>query len=201
MDDGELRAARVWSRAAAGGDVPLLARVQSLFRTLAWDLRQLDAVAAARGPGSFTGIRVGLAMAAGIAYGRGIPLYGLESMSILLAQAPAGSASVVTVRDAGRGEVFAWRPPGAAIRLRGADLARWLQDGEVVIADPASLLGVRSPSLATREVPLTQRRPLSEGLARHAHETFLTQNPVRYHEVEAIYIQPAAAEETQEAHP
>lgn len=206
MEDGQVRAAEVWSRGGGGDEVPLLARVQSTFAALSWDLRQLDAVAAARGPGSFTGIRVGLATAAGIAYGRGIPLYVLDSLPILLAQAPAGLASVVTVRDAGRGEVFAWRPLGPPIRLRAADLETWLDDGEAVIADPAGLLALRSPSLASREVDLPRRRPLSEALARHAYEAFMTQNPVRYHEVEALYVQPAAAQErrsvsSQDVHP
>ncbi len=48
-------------------------------------------------------------MAAGIAYGRGIPLYLLDSLRILAAQAPAG-ATVAALREAGRREVYAWRP-------------------------------------------------------------------------------------------
>ncbi|MBQ0050026.1 MAG: tRNA (adenosine(37)-N6)-threonylcarbamoyltransferase complex dimerization subunit type 1 TsaB [Bacteroidales bacterium] len=43
----------------------------------------LDAVAVSRGPGSYTGLRIGVSMAKGVAYGRGVPLYAVDTMKAL----------------------------------------------------------------------------------------------------------------------
>ncbi|MDF1665508.1 MAG: tRNA (adenosine(37)-N6)-threonylcarbamoyltransferase complex dimerization subunit type 1 TsaB [Planctomycetota bacterium] len=59
------------------------------------------------GPGSYTGIRVGLAAAKGLAFGWQRPLVGVSSMNALAEEAPEGSEKVVTVIDARKGEVYA----------------------------------------------------------------------------------------------
>lgn len=102
---------------------------------LAWG--QVERVAVGVGPGTFTGLRIGVAMAHGVARAQGIPLLGISSLAALAAGAMAGGGvmaaaappeeptdplpadgSILAVIDARRGEAFAaaWaadRPPPA----------------------------------------------------------------------------------------
>lgn len=103
--------------------------------------REIDLVAVTVGPGSFTGVRVGLAAARGLAVGLGVPLAGVPTTSVLLAQtAPAGRLAVAAVDThlgdwfcaIGEGEAspfaassedLAARLSGRVCRIAGADIA------------------------------------------------------------------------------
>jgi tRNA threonylcarbamoyl adenosine modification protein YeaZ len=177
--------------------VPLLTRVEALMARAGWSAADLSAVAAARGPGSFTGIRLGLGLALGIASGRGVALFVLESLRVLAAQAPRDGPAAGALRDAGRGEVFAWRPSVAPARIATTGLAGWIQADDRLVVDPAGALAQWSPGQAAWEVPSARRRSVIEALADEANRVTSLEKPVRYHEVEAMYVQPAAAEERQ----
>lgn len=70
------------------------------------------------GPGSFTGVRVGVAAARGLGFGWGVPVHGFSSMALIAATWFAGHADrqVIVVIEGGHGEVFA--QPFAANPLR-----------------------------------------------------------------------------------
>jgi len=68
--------------------------------------RELDAVLAGRGPGSFTGIRVGLAAAKGLALALGIPGFGLDSLASLAASGRDGRRHVAALGDTRRRSLF-----------------------------------------------------------------------------------------------
>lgn len=67
---------------------------------------QLDLIAVTTGPGSFTGVRVGLSAARGLAVGLGIPLAGISTTSVLRAQAPTTDRLVVAAVDTRLGDWF-----------------------------------------------------------------------------------------------
>jgi tRNA threonylcarbamoyladenosine biosynthesis protein TsaB len=86
--------------------------IQRVCRRAGVELRALDAVAVDIGPGLFTGLRVGIATALGVAYATGAPLVGVPSLD-LLAEGAAEWANefaepprIVAALDARRGEVF-----------------------------------------------------------------------------------------------
>jgi tRNA threonylcarbamoyladenosine biosynthesis protein TsaB len=65
----------------------------------------IDAIAVVNGPGSFTGVRIGLAAAKGLAEALGIPLVAISRLAVLAAQALA-EGRVQAWIDAGRGDIF-----------------------------------------------------------------------------------------------
>jgi tRNA threonylcarbamoyladenosine biosynthesis protein TsaB len=70
-------------------------------------LTSLDAIAVVHGPGSFTGVRVGLSAAKGLCHALQVPLVAISRLAVLahLAQPPAGTR-VHALLDAGRGEFY-----------------------------------------------------------------------------------------------
>ena len=63
----------------------LLPVIRDMLIRLGRTPTDLTAVAAARGPGSFTGLRVGLSVGRGLAFALGLPLYGIGSLDVLAA--------------------------------------------------------------------------------------------------------------------
>jgi tRNA threonylcarbamoyl adenosine modification protein YeaZ len=192
LDGKRVLAAEDWVRRR--DDQPVLARLEALVKQAGGGPDDLDAVAAARGPGSFTGLRVGLSLAAGLAYARHVPLHLMDSLPILARRAD-GDPATVALRDAGRAEVFAWREGEPVRRMPAAELASWIPNSARVIAQPPGMLATWSPAQAHLEIPQADRRRQSAALADSAIWTFDSQKPLRYDEVQALYVQPAAAEE------
>jgi tRNA threonylcarbamoyladenosine biosynthesis protein TsaB len=69
--------------------------------------RALDALAVGRGPGAFTGVRLAISAAQGIALALDIPVVPVSSLAALAAQAPGDGADVLAVIDARMGEIYA----------------------------------------------------------------------------------------------
>jgi tRNA threonylcarbamoyladenosine biosynthesis protein TsaB len=121
VDDGEVLGERV-SRASV-----LLADVDALLRQAGAHPRDIDALAVGTGPGSFTGIRIGLAAARGLGLALSVPAAGVSTLDALAAGAP-GATPVI---DAKRREVFVPGPRAVA----PADLA--LEPGALYVGDGA----------------------------------------------------------------
>jgi len=68
--------------------------------------KNLSAIACTIGPGSFTGIRVGLASARGIAFAAGIKTLGFTTLEVLAFAARKDAETVLAIVNAGKGEVF-----------------------------------------------------------------------------------------------
>ena len=96
VGDGEVLGERV-SRAST-----LLADVDALVRQAGAHPRDLEGLAVGTGPGSFTGIRIGLAVARGLALALDVPVAGVSTLDALAARAPGA----VPVLDAKRREIF-----------------------------------------------------------------------------------------------
>jgi tRNA threonylcarbamoyladenosine biosynthesis protein TsaB len=121
VGDGELLGERV-SRAST-----LLADVDALLRQAGAHPRDVDALALGVGPGSFTGIRIGLAAARGLVLALGVEAAGVSTLDALAAGAP-GALPVI---DAKRREVFV---PGPRATVPG-ELE--LEPGTVCVGDGA----------------------------------------------------------------
>ncbi|HZQ50427.1 MAG TPA: tRNA (adenosine(37)-N6)-threonylcarbamoyltransferase complex dimerization subunit type 1 TsaB [Candidatus Dormibacteraeota bacterium] len=112
--------------AASGPAFDLPSRYRALMGGAA-----LTGVAVATGPGSFTGLRVGVSFGLGLAIGLRIPIYPLPTLRL---QAARSDAPVLAVSEAGRGRVYHLAPGGATALGEASELPRewpavgWLRD-------------------------------------------------------------------------
>lgn len=93
----------------------------------------VDAVVVGTGPGSYSGVRVGIAVANGVSLARGVPCFGLPSLAALPAEEGAGDYRVIG--DARRGEFFIVEVCGRELQgdaqmMTAEDLAKRLEDGD-----------------------------------------------------------------------
>ena len=84
----------------------LLPAIETVLAEAGMGRREVELVAVTIGPGSFTGVRVGLAAARGLAVGLGVPLAGFSTTSVLLAQAAPRRRLVVAAIDSRLGDWF-----------------------------------------------------------------------------------------------
>ena len=106
VSDGEVLGER------SSSAVTLLEDVDALLRQAGTHTREVDGLAVGIGPGSFTGIRIGLATARGLALALGTRAAGVSTLDALAAGAP-GSVPVI---DARRGEVFVLQDEARVLR-------------------------------------------------------------------------------------
>lgn len=106
----------------------LLALIAGLLAQAGIGWAQVSRIAVGVGPGTFTGLRIGIATARALAQARSIPLVGISTLQSLALNARGKSEPVIAVLDARRGEAFAaaWR-------------ARDLERGEPLLLAPRAL--------------------------------------------------------------
>ncbi|HTY55809.1 MAG TPA: tRNA (adenosine(37)-N6)-threonylcarbamoyltransferase complex dimerization subunit type 1 TsaB [Candidatus Binataceae bacterium] len=117
------------SRAVESHGKKLPALVDELLESAALRLEQLTAVAVGIGPGSFTGLRIGLAYAKGLAWSGGLPILGinsLDAMALGASRHPIArpDAVICPILDARKGEVYAalYRATATAVEKISDDM-------------------------------------------------------------------------------
>jgi tRNA threonylcarbamoyladenosine biosynthesis protein TsaB len=121
--------------------------------------RRPDAILVDCGPGSFTGIRVGLAAAQGLRIGWGVPLFGYSSMAAVAAPARMGGEIAVAL-DGGHGQLFIqtfgdepMRPLDALRSLPPAEAAAMIRADRVAGSGAAALVAARLYGEAIEAMP------------------------------------------------
>ncbi len=132
----------------------------------------LQVLAAAIGPGSFTGLRIGLAVIKGMALGLKIPVIGVPSLDVVAAAQPVINADLAAVLHAGRGrlavgwyaaEEGVWTPQGPLEVLSADELVkrinkRTLISGELT-AEEQRILARRYRNVVLASPAFAIRRP------------------------------------------
>ena len=136
LDDGaEILAEYNW-RSANNHTVELSPQVEHMLRNAGVRADALEALAVALGPGSFTGLRIGLAFAKGFALAHALPLLGVPTLDIVAHAQPPLDGVLLAVLSAGRGRIAAgaYRWSEAGWQADGpARITTWdelLRDGE-----------------------------------------------------------------------
>jgi tRNA threonylcarbamoyladenosine biosynthesis protein TsaB len=94
-------------KAGKGGGEYVISLLRPFFLRAGREFAQLGLVAAGTGPGSYTGIRIGLATVAGLTEGLRIPVYGVNTLRIIAENAGDAAEWVAVALDARRTEVYA----------------------------------------------------------------------------------------------
>ncbi|HET8577455.1 MAG TPA: tRNA (adenosine(37)-N6)-threonylcarbamoyltransferase complex dimerization subunit type 1 TsaB [Methylomirabilota bacterium] len=84
----------------------LMAVVDRLLQDCGWEVKELDGLAVSVGPGSFTGLRVGVATAQGLALALDIPVAPVPTLDAMAATLPFAEWPVCPLLDARKGEVY-----------------------------------------------------------------------------------------------
>lgn len=167
-------------QAAAGrtGAESLLPCVDAVLRRTELTLEAVEAFAISIGPGSFTGLRIGVATLKGLAFGTELPIAPVPTLAALARAAPGARDPVVALLDARRGELYA-----AAYRLEGAgrepvpcepaegvytpeQLAPRLPPACLLVGEGVALCGERIRALAGSKGSNVQIGPAAEPHAR-----------------------------------
>jgi tRNA threonylcarbamoyl adenosine modification protein YeaZ len=137
----------------------LLADVHGLFGAAGRQPSELDAIVVGTGPGTFTGLRIGLASARALGFALGVPVHGVGTLDALL----AGDGVDVACIDARRGEVFARGSVIETCALTPEALAARLPEDVLVAGDGAIRYRDRLPGALVPE----DGSPLHVPWARH----------------------------------
>ncbi|MEJ2262681.1 MAG: tRNA (adenosine(37)-N6)-threonylcarbamoyltransferase complex dimerization subunit type 1 TsaB [Anaerolineales bacterium] len=114
----------------------------------------LSALAVATGPGSFTGLRIGMALAKGISLARHLPLIGVPTLDVLASAQPVMDLPLIAALRAGRGRL-------AAGRYRSAS-GSWEAAGEAELLTAQALsAGISQPTLVCGEFTAEERQLLA----------------------------------------
>ncbi len=149
LHDGDAVLAEHLWRSANYHTVELAPEVALMLRRGGVLPQDLRAIAVAQGPGSFTGLRIGMALAKGLALAYQLPLIAIPTLDILAAGQPPKEVPMVVFLQAGRGRVVAaryrWTKKGW--RARGKVRAMNWEALQELLADPCFLCGEFTPQM------------------------------------------------------
>ena len=127
----------------------LVPAVAQLLQAEGWRPRELDGVIVSRGPGSYTGLRVGIMSAKTVAYATGCRLIGVDTFAAIAAQTSGSHGQVDVIADAQQDKIYAQRfIQGTGDELRIVPFPSWLESlpPEVMVSGPGlEILASRPP--------------------------------------------------------
>lgn len=187
-DGSRVRVEYTWE-SARRHTVELVPRLLAALEQVGLGAEHLSGVAVTRGPGSFTGLRVGIAVAKGLALARGLPLVGVPTLDVVAAAQGRDRRPLCAVLQAGRGRIcvatYRWRAAGRYLAT-----GRWRDGGwnareaprlttwQVLVeatAEPTLFCGEIDPAGAEALAPLGERAVLLPAAARLRRAGFLAE--------------------------
>lgn len=108
----------------------LMVMAEDLLKQCGKTVSDVTAVAVAEGPGSFTGVRIGVAAAKGFAWGRQIPCYGVSTLEAMAVSLGVYEGHICACMDARRSQVY-----NALFLVDGGTVERFSEDRAIALAD------------------------------------------------------------------
>jgi tRNA threonylcarbamoyladenosine biosynthesis protein TsaB len=210
--------------AVAGGERLLLSRsideprrlarelaplTSELLRAQSWKPRDLQAIIVSRGPGSYTGLRVGLMSARTLAFATGCKLLAIDTFAAIALQAGRNVLTVDVLADAQQNRVYVQRlarPSSDGLFLPRTELTiqpfdQWLQarSGDAWLSGPGLGVAQRQLPEGLLVVPREEWSARPESLLRIAWARLQNGETDDVWHVEPLYLRPSAAETQWEA--
>ena len=142
LTDGEKLLGESYQNTGLTHSQTLMPMAQDLLKSCGYTPDQVEAVAVAAGPGSFTGVRIGVAAAKGFAWGGQLPCYGVSTLEAMALQLGVWDGLVVPVMDARRSQVYT-----ATFRAQNGQLTRLCEDRAISLQDLGAELAAEKQTI------------------------------------------------------
>ena len=134
--------------------VELIPAISELLTKAGLSSADLGAIAVSIGPGSFTGLRIGMAAAKGICMARNLPLVGVPTLDALASAQPVRQLPMAAVLQAGRSRL--------AVGWYRAEDQLWVSTQEIEVMAPKELsMQIKSPTIICGELSADDRQILA----------------------------------------
>jgi tRNA threonylcarbamoyladenosine biosynthesis protein TsaB len=186
----------------------LLPSIRALLEEAGLTPRQLGGIVVGLGPGSYTGLRVGVTACKIMAYALGMPLVGIDSLELIACNAPGRALRISVIGDAQRGDLYAAdfgrAEEGAPLcrlsETRVIALDVWAAElpGDAFVLGPALTvprLAAAVPRSAARDDDPAVNLPDPRRLAEFARDAWRSGRREEVFFLEPIYLRRSAAEE------
>ncbi|HHT9117984.1 MAG TPA: tRNA (adenosine(37)-N6)-threonylcarbamoyltransferase complex dimerization subunit type 1 TsaB [Candidatus Hypogeohydataceae bacterium YC38] len=146
-EDGKVLAEKYFEKGMRHGR-ELLPSLKTMFQELGWSTEKVDLIAVSQGPGSYTGLRVGITCAKTLAYALKRPLVPVPTMDVLAENVPPGDVAICPILDARRNQVYACiykpggRAPGYKVGASSLALGLWHKVSDYLVITPKELVGI-----------------------------------------------------------
>ncbi len=184
----------------------LLPVVEQILKITETDIDEIDLFACTTGPGSFTGVRIGVATVKGIAYGKNKPCVSVSTLEALAFNLRGYEGLLCPVMNARRGQVY-----NALFACHNGEIERLTPDRALSIAELDASLGERTEPIylcgdgynitekgfvQTKATPVPEEQRLQSGysVCRIALEKYKTGEAVTDVALSPIYLRPSQAE-------
>ena len=177
----------------------LMSAVDRVLADARWAARQLEGLAVAIGPGSFTGLRVAVSTVKGLALALDLPVAPVPTLDAMAAALPWAALPVCPVLDARKGEVYAalYRWDGTAMQREWEYAALSPQALAERLTEPVILAGDGAPAVRSphaRAVPPPRRLPSPACVGVLGLERLRRGDSVTAAALAPLYLRPSEAE-------
>lgn len=183
----------------------LAATVAELLKGEGLAPAELTGVVVGRGPGSYTGLRVGLVSAKALAYATGCKLVAVDTFAAIARQAPAEAQKVWVIADALQGQIYLqrfersaedgrWTPSAGLLIARAEEWLNWVAPGTWVTGPGVKVYAATNIPQSTPLVAEADREPRVDSVfAVGVNLTPLTREEL--FALEPLYLRGSSAEE------
>ncbi len=206
--DGEALLAESFQNSGFTHSQTLLPMAEGLLRDCGRSLSSVSLIAVAAGPGSFTGLRIGVATAKGLAWGAELPCAACSTLASMAWNAVGFAGEICTAMDARRNQVYnaRFRTDGTTLHRLTPDRAISLTDlveelrgtavPQFVMGDGAELCyhALQAAGIPAVMAPPNLRHQHAWGVAREALALYEAGQTISYRELVPVYHRLSQAE-------
>ena len=183
----------------------LVPQLKTLLTMTKKDRKDLELIAISRGPGSFTGLRIGMATAEALAYSLDIPLVGVDTLAVMAYNLPVPGVQLVPVLDAQKGNVYVGRYVWEKEQLKEVkpveilavkELPKILEQEplpSVILGECRGIVLTDCPKVSL--VPESARLPKASSVAILGAGSYIPGDKHSYFGMDPFYIRRSEAEE------